>query len=115
MASEKIALSQAMKRHGIEWEHKGTHEEHLSIIEYKKKERTEELEAVNAELAEKKVDLRTAADRVNNLKTAETAYKDLKENLAYDPEYLLPEPSSPLMLARTYKEEVRLTRMSAMI
>ena len=24
----------------------------------------------------------------------------------YDPEYLLPEPSSPLMLARTYKEEV---------
>ena len=106
MASEKIALSQAMKRHGIEWEHKGTHEEHLSIIEYKKKERTEELEAVNAELAEKKVDLRTAADRVNNLKTAETAYKDLKEKLAYDPEYLLPEPSSPLMLARTYKEEV---------
>ena len=105
MASEKNALAKVMERHGLEWEHKGTHDEHLSIIEYKKKERTEELAAVNAELAEKRVDLRAAADRVNNLKTAETAYKDLKEKLAYDPEYLLPEPASPLMLARTYKEE----------
>ncbi len=104
MASEKNALAAVMERHGLEWEHKGTHEEHLSIIEFKKKERTEELEAVTAELADKKVDLRTMADRVNNLKTAETDYKDLKEKLAYDPEYLLPEPSS-LTLAKTYKEE----------
>lgn len=44
------------------------------------------------------------ADRVNNLRTAETDFKDLKEKLAYVPEYLLPEPSS-LMLAKTYKEE----------
>ena len=104
MASEKNALAAVMERHGLECEHKGTHEEHLSIIEFKKKERTEELEAVTAELADKKVDLRTMADRVNNLKTAETDFKDLKEKLAYDPEYLLPEPSS-LMLAKTYKEE----------
>ena len=104
MASEKNALAAVMERHGLEWEHKGTHEEHLSIIEFKKKERTEELEAVTAELADRKVDLRTMADRVNNLKTAETDFKDLKEKLAYDSEYLLPEPSS-LMLAKTYKEE----------
>lgn len=104
MASEKNALAAVMERHGLEWEHKGTHEEHLSIIEFKKKERIEELEAVTTELADKKVDLRTMADRVNNLKTAETDFKDLKEKLAYDPEYLLPEPS-PLMLAKTYKEE----------
>lgn len=104
MTSEKNALAAVMERHGLEWEHKGTHEEHLSIIEFKKKERIEELEAVTTELADKKVDLRTMADRVNNLKTAETDFKDLKEKLAYDPEYLLPEPS-PLMLAKTYKEE----------
>ena len=104
MSSEKNALAAVMKHHGLEWEHKGTHEEHLSIIEFKKKERIEELEAVTSELADKKADLRTIADRVNNLKTAETGFKDLKERLAHDPEYLLPEPS-PLMLAKTYKEE----------
>jgi len=104
MSSEKNALAAVMKHHGLEWEHKGTHEEHLSIIEFKKKEHIEELEAVTSELTDKKADLRTIADRVNNLKTAETGFKDLKERLAHDPEYLLPEPS-PLMLAKTYKEE----------
>ena len=93
-----------MKHYGLEWEHKGTHEEHLSIIEFKKKEHIEELEAVTSELTDKKADLRTIADRVNNLKTAETGFKDLKERLAHDPEYLLPEPS-PLMLAKTYKKK----------
>ena len=99
MASEKEALAQVMELHGLEWEHNGTHEEHLSIIEFKKMERTEELEAVKAELADTKSDLRTMADRVNNLKVAESDYKDLKEKLAHDPEYLLPEPPA-LMLPK---------------
>ncbi len=25
-----------MERHGIEWEQKGTHEEHLSVLDFKK-------------------------------------------------------------------------------
>lgn len=34
--SEKKELAIAMFRHGFEWEQKGTHEEHLSVIDYKK-------------------------------------------------------------------------------
>lgn len=36
--SEKEQLAAIMERYGIEWEHKGTHEKHLSVLEYKKQE-----------------------------------------------------------------------------
>lgn len=38
-----------MERHGIEWEKKGTHEEHLSVYDYKKKVRSEEVKALEKE------------------------------------------------------------------
>ena len=33
VSTEKSALAFVMERHGIEWEHKGTHEKHLSVLE----------------------------------------------------------------------------------
>ena len=38
--SEKEQLAAVMARHGIEWEQKGTHEQHLSVLDYEKKVRT---------------------------------------------------------------------------
>lgn len=35
VSAEKSALAFVMERHGIEWEHKGTHEKHLSVLHYK--------------------------------------------------------------------------------
>lgn len=34
--SEKEQLAAVMARHEIEWEQKGTHEKHLSVLDYKK-------------------------------------------------------------------------------
>ena len=42
--AEKERLAEIMLAHGIEWEKKGTHEEHLSVLDYKKKERAKEVE-----------------------------------------------------------------------
>ena len=42
--AEKERLAEIMLAHGVEWEKKGTHEEHLSVLDYKKKERTKEVE-----------------------------------------------------------------------
>ena len=42
-AAEKEQLSAIMLRHGIEWEKKGTHEKHLSVLEFEKKERAKEV------------------------------------------------------------------------
>ena len=34
---EKEVLAEIAKQHGIEWEQKGTHEEHLDVYNFKKK------------------------------------------------------------------------------
>ena len=44
--AEKQALASIMARHAIEWEQKGTHEEHLSVLDYKKQERSKEVAAL---------------------------------------------------------------------
>lgn len=40
---EKEALAQLMLEHGIEWEQKDEHREHLSVLEFKREKRKEEL------------------------------------------------------------------------
>jgi len=49
--SEKEQLSQAMERHDIEWEQLGTHDEHLSVMNYKKEQRAAEVKALNKSIA----------------------------------------------------------------
>ena len=100
--SEKKELANAMFRHGFEWEQKGTHEEHLSVIDYKKQERTKELAAVEEKLTDKSEEFKVLAKRINNLEDSEQSYHDMEEKLAHDPEYQLPEPQG-LMSAKSYK------------
>ena len=40
---EKEALAAIMLEHGIEWEQKGEHKEHLSVLEFKREKRKEEI------------------------------------------------------------------------
>lgn len=48
--SEKQALASIMARHAIEWDQKGTHEEHLSVLDYKKQERSKEVAALETQI-----------------------------------------------------------------
>ena len=48
--AEKQALASIMARHDIEWEQKGTHEEHLSVLDYKKQERSKEVAALETQI-----------------------------------------------------------------
>ena len=43
VAAEKERLAEIMLQHGIEWEKKGTHEKHLSVLDFEKKERAKEV------------------------------------------------------------------------
>lgn len=49
VSSEKESLAIVMERHGIEWEKKGTHEKHLSVLDFQKKERIKEVAELQAE------------------------------------------------------------------
>lgn len=100
--SEKEQLAAVMERHGIEWEHKGTHEKHLSVLDYKKQEREKEINALEDKLAEKNDEFRVMADRIENFDNGERALKKLDESIMNEPEYQLPEPSA-MMSARSYK------------
>ena len=53
IASEKQELAIVMERYGVEWLQKGTHEKHLSVLEFEKKERAREV----AELDSKKQEI----------------------------------------------------------
>ena len=48
--SEKQVLASIMARHDIQWEQKGTHEEHLSVLDYKKQERSKEVAALETQI-----------------------------------------------------------------
>ena len=102
VSAEKSALAFVMERHGIEWEHKGTHEKHLSVLDYKKQEREKEIAVLDNQLAEKKDEFRVMADRIENFDNGEKSLQKLDESIMNEPEYQLTEPPA-MMSARTYK------------
>ena len=55
--SEKQELSKVMGRYGIHWKHLGTHNKHLSVLNYKKQEREKEVAKLEKALSDKKAEL----------------------------------------------------------
>lgn len=87
--SEKEALAEVMKRHGIGWEKKGTHREHLDVLNFKKEQRGKEI----AELE----------NRIEALTPDVKKMERLAEEFSQDPEKILPE-AVPLESAKSYRE-----------
>lgn len=52
IASEKQELATVMERYGVEWLQKGTHEKHLSVLEFEKKERAKEVAELDSQKQE---------------------------------------------------------------
>lgn len=93
--SEKESLAESMLNFNIEWENQYTSREHLSVLDYKKKERQKEVIQL-----EEKVDM---------LKNEIECYQDCSNELQeidesdFDKKFVLPEPK-PLMSANAYKK-----------
>ena len=93
--SEKESLAESMFKFNIEWEKQHTSREHLSVLDYKKKERQKEV----IQLEEK----------VNMLKNEIECYQDCNNELQkidesdFDNKFVLPEPK-PFMSANAYKK-----------
>ncbi len=51
--SEKMELEKVMERHGIQWLKKGTHEKHLSVLDFEKRERAKEVKQLEEQIKEK--------------------------------------------------------------
>ena len=102
---EKEQLAAVMERYGIEWEHKGTHEKHLSVLDYKKQERAKEVERLGAEIEQKQSEYKSLSKRVLNYDKALDELSKLEFELDNAPKYQLPEPEK-FMSAKAYKSKM---------
>ena len=95
--SEKQALASIMAWHDIEWEQKGTHEEHLSVLDYKKQERSKEVAALETQIGALQEQTATAetmlSEKQEQLDDIAPILKNTEKFVQKydDPERLLPE------------------------
>lgn len=95
--SEKQALASIMAWHDIEWEQKGTHEEHLSVLDYKKQERSKEVAALETQIGALQEQTATAetmlSEKQEQLDDIAPILKNTEKFVRKydDPERLLPE------------------------
>lgn len=102
--SEKKVLAQIMERHGIEWEQKGTHEQHLSVLDYKKQERAKEVAELDWEIEGKQLEVKGLKATAEKIKEATDSLDSIEHQLDNNPELQLPEPQG-LMSAKSYKKK----------
>ena len=102
--SEKEQLSVVMERHGIEWEDKGTHDKHLSVLDYKKEQRAKEIAALETVKAEKESQVESQERRLKELAPAVKDMERLAADFSTDPEEILPEAGT-LESAKSYREK----------
>lgn len=103
--SEKKVLAQIMERHGIEWEQKGTHEQHLTVLDFKKQERLKELQKLEKQIDDKKLEVEKLEATIGKIKDAKVSLSHIEHELDTSPKLQLPEPQ-PLMSAKSYKLKI---------
>ena len=95
--AEKQAIASIMAQHDIEWEQKGTHEEHLSVLDYKKQERSKEVAALENQIDTLQEQTAVAAtalsEKQEQLDDIAPIFKNTEKFVRKydDPERLLPE------------------------
>ena len=102
--SEKEHLAKVMQRQGVEWEHKGAHVKHLSVLDYKKQEREKEIAELDEVIAERATEHRSLVSQIQNFDDGIDRIEDMMDALNTAPEYQLPEPQA-LMSAKNYKSK----------
>ena len=76
---EKEALAELMLEHGIEWEQKGEHREHLSVLEYKREQRTQELAELTQQTEQKAQEFSALEKKVENVQKQTVAIEAVEK------------------------------------
>ena len=112
VASEKSQLAAIMERHGIEWERKGTHEKHLSVLDYEKRVRSEEVTELETQIEGLQDNVQTSQEsldkvhtRLESLQKRESLINLNMGRYETDPKWQLSEPTM-LMTANSYKAKI---------
>lgn len=68
IAAEKQELATVMERYGVEWLQKGTHEKHLSVLDFEKQERAKEVAELDSQKQEKTTEIAKLNQAVSTMK-----------------------------------------------
>ena len=68
IAAEKQELAMVMERYGVKWFQKGTHEKHLSVLDFEKQERAKEVAELDSQKQEKTSDVAKLNQAVSSMK-----------------------------------------------
>ena len=68
IAAEKQELAMVMERYGVEWLQKGTHEKHLSVLDFEKQERAKEVAELDSQKQEKTSEVAKLNQAVSSMK-----------------------------------------------
>ena len=68
IAAEKQALAMVMERYGVKWLQKGTHEKHLSVLNFEKKERAKKVAELDSQKQEKTTEVAKLNQAVSTMK-----------------------------------------------
>lgn len=96
--SEKEHLSKIMEIHDIHWEKLNTHNEHLSVLNYKKQKRTEEIEQLENKVYE-------LEKRIDSIKYDEIKVNSYVKTIDSQELWSIPEPKR-FTSAQSYKNEI---------
>ena len=109
--SEKEQLAAVMERHGIDWLHKGTHEKHLSVLDYEKQQRAKEIAEMKTQAQEMELTLEGFQNAVS---VAQKKLKDLQEDSVElaakieeynQPGWMLPQPQR-FMSVKAFRDQI---------
>ena len=98
VAYEKEQLAAVMLEHGIEWEKKGTHEKHLSVLDYEKKERAKEVAELEQSISDGK-------ERLSNIQIQQRKAEQKTEQIRQEGEAIRQEVSELSEISDLLKEQ----------
>lgn len=64
--AEKLELSKVMERYGVQWKQLGTHNKHLSVLDFEKQERTKEVAKLDKQIEKSETELFQVQQLVDN-------------------------------------------------
>ena len=98
VAYEKEQLAAVMLEHGIEWEQKGTHEKHLSVLDFEKKERAKEVAELEQSISDGK-------ERLSNIQIQQRKAEQKTEQIRQEGEAIRQEVSELSETSNLLKEQ----------
>ena len=98
VAYEKEQLAAVMLEHGIEWEKKGTHEKHLSVLDFEKKERAKEVAELEQSISDGK-------ERLSDIQIQQRKAEQETEQIRQEGEAIRQEVSELSEISNLLKEQ----------